>query len=431
MTSKVMQSGERPVSKAMDVWRALEVQEGISLGWQIVVFVASLIALFSRLPGALLHPQFFAEDGWVWYQQAYNLQWFRPLGITQAGYLQMLPRLVAALTLLFPMLWAPLIMNIAGAAVQVLPVTALLSNRCAPWGPLPVRMLMAALYIVIPNAPEIHIVLTNAMWHLAVLQTLLAFSVAPRSWRGRISDIVLFSIGALTGPFCILLLPSIAAYYWIRRQSWTLVVLGIMSVGAITQIVSLAHSARSSTGPPLGVGPVPLLRIIAGSIFVDSMTGSGGAYLRVWLLAIAAIGGVVILFWGWRSGPLAVRLYTTFAVFALVASLKDPLTPGNTARWEVLAGRDGLRYWFLPSLMFLWAAAWCAWGGRNILMRYAGLAVLLLTTIGIVRKWPYAPLLPESHFGADVARFKNLKTGEHMLFQIFGPADRKMELIKK
>ena len=81
-----MQSGERPVSKAMDVWRALEVQEGISLGWQIVVFVASLIALFSRLPGALLHPQFFAEDGWVWYQQAYNLQWFRPLGITQAGY---------------------------------------------------------------------------------------------------------------------------------------------------------------------------------------------------------------------------------------------------------------------------------------------------------------------------------------------------------
>ena len=266
---------------------------------------------------------------------------------------------------------------------------------------------------------------------LLYCRALLAFSVPPRGWRGRISDIVLFGIGALTGPFCILLLPSIAAYYWIRRQSWTLVVLGIMSVGAITQIVSLAHSARSSTGPPLGVGPVPLLRIIAGSIFVDSMTGSGGAYLRVWLLAIAAIGGVVILFWGWRSGPLAVRLYTTFAVFALVASLKDPLTPGNTARWEVLAGRDGLRYWFLPSLMFLWAAAWCAWGGRNILMRYAGLAVLLLTTIGIVRKWPYAPLLPESHFGADVARFKNLKTGEHMLFQIFGPADRKMELIKK
>ena len=85
--SKVMQSGERPVSKAIDVWRTVEVQEGISLGWQIVVFVASLIAVFSRLPGALLHAQFFAEDGWVWYQQAYNLQWFRPLGITQAGYL--------------------------------------------------------------------------------------------------------------------------------------------------------------------------------------------------------------------------------------------------------------------------------------------------------------------------------------------------------
>ena len=72
-----------------------------------MVFLAALVAIFSRLPGALLHPQFFAEDGWVWYQQAYNLGWLRTLGITQAGCVQMLPRLVAGVTLLFPMQWAP------------------------------------------------------------------------------------------------------------------------------------------------------------------------------------------------------------------------------------------------------------------------------------------------------------------------------------
>ena len=77
------------------------------------------------------------------------------------------------------MQWAPLIMNLAGALIQALPVTALLSRRCAPWGPLPVRMAMAALYIAIPDAPEIHVVLTNAMWHLALLQALLAFSASP------------------------------------------------------------------------------------------------------------------------------------------------------------------------------------------------------------------------------------------------------------
>src|SRR5258708_1123949 len=150
-------------------------REDLSFGWQAAVFVAVLVAIFSRLPGAFLHPQFFAEDGWIWYQQAYNLHWLRSLAIAQAGYLQTLPRLVAGLTLLLPMQWAPLIMNVAGAVIQALPVTALLSRRCTTWGPLPVRMIMAALYIAIPDAPEIHIVLTNAMWHLAVLQALLAF----------------------------------------------------------------------------------------------------------------------------------------------------------------------------------------------------------------------------------------------------------------
>src|ERR1700733_6052297 len=167
-----MQGDGRYASGAIRIWRKAEAQDGLSFGWQIVVFVAVLVAIFSRLPGALLHPQFFAEDGWVWYQQAYNLGWLRSLLITQAGYLQTLPRLVADLTLLFPMQWAPLIMNLAGAVVQALPVTALLSRRCIPWGPLPVRMLMSAVYIAIPNAPEVHIVLTNAMWHLAVLQAL-------------------------------------------------------------------------------------------------------------------------------------------------------------------------------------------------------------------------------------------------------------------
>jgi hypothetical protein len=430
MMSQVTQDYRRRLDSGISVWHAIEARAGLSSGSQIVIFVATLIAIFSRRPGTLLHPQFFAEDGWAWYQQAYNFGWFRSLSVTQAGCLQMLPRLVAGLALLFPMQWAPLIMNLAGAVVQVLPVNALLSRRCTPWGPLPIRMLMALLYIVLPNAPEIHIVLTNAMWHLAVLQALLAFSVPPLRWRGRLSDIILFGIGAISGPFCLLLIPLVAAYYWIRRQGWTLVILGILSVGVAAQIFSLAHSVRNPAAQPLGASPVSFLRILAGDIFVDSMTGSGGAFLPIWVLIIAAIGGLTIVIWGWRSGPLVGRLYLIFTVFALVASLKDPLVGGSAPRWPTLANIEGIRYWFLPSLLFLWAATWCAGGGKSTLVRYAGIAALLLTTIGLVRKWPYEPYLPVVHFGADVARFQKLKTGEHMFFPVIGPGDMKMELIK-
>jgi hypothetical protein len=384
-------------------------REGIGFGWQAAVFLAALVAVFSRLPGAFLHPQFFAEDGWVWYQQAYNLHWLRSLGIAQAGYLQTFPRLVTGVALLFPMRWAPLIMSLAGAVIQVL---------------------MAALYLAIPNAPEIHIVLTNAMWHLAVLQALLAFSLPPLSWRGRVSDVLLFSIGAISGPFCLLLLPCIAAYWWIRRERWTLAVMGIALLGAAMQVLTILHSARARQAP-LGVTPLRLLRIMAGNIFIDSMTGTGGPYLRISLLIVAAIGGLTIMVWGWRSAPLAGRLYISFAILVLIACLRDPLLlPGTTPRWEVLANATGIRYWFLPSLMFLWSAAWCASGGESRLVRFAGLAVLLLTLVGVYREWSY-PSWPASHWSADVARFQTLKPGEHMIFQVYDPGGRPMELIKR
>jgi hypothetical protein len=428
--SEVKRSDALDGSRTMGAWRALGAQEGISFKWQVVIFVAALIAIFTRLPDALLDPQFFAEDGWVWYEQAYNLHWLRSLEIAQAGYMQTFPRLVTGVALLFPMQWAPLIMNLAGAVVQALPVSALLSRRCVPWGPLPVRMLIAALYIAIPDAPEIHVVLTNAMWHLALLQALLAFSLPPLSWRGRVSDILLFAIGGLSGPFCILLLPAVAAYWWFRRQRWTLVVLALMFAAALIQVLSILHTVKRP-GAPLGVSAVRLLRIIAGNIFIDSMVGTGGPNLRLPLLVVAAIAGLAILVWGWRSATFAGRLYLVFATVVLMASLRDPLLlPGDTPRWEVLANAMGMRYWFLPSLMFLWCAAWCVAAGKSSLIRFAGLGVLLLMTIGVVRKWTYPPW-PKSQFSSEVEHFNSLKTGEHMVFSIYDPGGRTMELIKR
>jgi hypothetical protein len=406
-----------------------ETQQGLGWRWQLTIFFAALSAIFTRLPGAFLRPQFFAEDGWVWYQQAYNLHWLHALALPQAGCLYLFPRLVAAISLLFPMQWAPLIMNLSGAAIQALPVTALLSRRCSPWGTLPARMLMAALYLAIPNAPEIHVVLTNAVWHLALLQAILAFSLPPLSWRGRVLDMLLFSVGAFTGPFAILLLPAVIAYWWFRRQSWTLAVLALMFAGALVQGLYILHMVRSSA--PLGPTPLRLLRIIAGSIFIDSMVGTGGPNLRIPFLFIAAIGGLSILFWGWRSAPLAVRFYIVFAAVVLMAVLRDPLLlPSNTPRWEMLADAMGIRYWFLPSLMFLWCAVWCALAGKNRLIRHAGSAVLLLAMVGVVRKWIYPPW-PDSQFSAQAEHFKTLKAGEHMTFSVYDPGGRTMELIKQ
>ena len=158
------------------------------------------------------------------------------------------------------------------------------------------------------------------------------------------------------------------------------------------------------------------------------MTGSGGAYLPVWLLVIAAIGGLAIPVWGWRT--LLLRYVSSSPSQSSPGGIAErPSYHGERPRWEELADVAGIRYWFLPSLMFLWERH----GARGAEEQYCAIC----RGCGFVADddWGCSkmalPAVSETHFSADVEPFKNLKTGEHMLFAVYDPDDRKMELIKR
>ena len=157
--------------------------------------------------------------------------------------------------------------------MQALPVVALLSGCTKTWGPLTIRLAMAAMYLVIPDAGEVHIVLTNAKWHLEVLQVEMVCAQPTANWRGRLSDLLLFSIGALSGHFCLMLLPIALMYWWARRQRWTLVIAALLSVCSVIQMYFvLTQPARHSRSAWRLAKE--LLRIIAVDIFFDSVIGA-------------------------------------------------------------------------------------------------------------------------------------------------------------
>ncbi len=133
-------------------------------GSQILIFFLVLAVLISRRPDLFLRPQFFAEDGAIWYAQAYNRGWIASLLIPNAGYLNAVQRLAAGLALTVPLKFAPLLMNCCGLLIQALPVPVLLSARCRTWASLQMRLGMAAIYVFIPNAPEVHVVVTDSQW---------------------------------------------------------------------------------------------------------------------------------------------------------------------------------------------------------------------------------------------------------------------------
>ena len=122
------------------------------------------------------------------------------------------------------------------------PVPILLSARSRNLASMPTRMLLAALYVALPNAREIHLVATNTQWHLALTAALVAFACSPQTWRGRLFDVVVLAVAALTGPYCIVLAPVVLLFWWVRRQPWSLVVFALVSAVACVQIAVLTHS---------------------------------------------------------------------------------------------------------------------------------------------------------------------------------------------
>jgi hypothetical protein len=405
-------------------------RDGLNVGQQILVFVLVMIALFSRCPSRLTHAQFYAEDGMFWFAQAYNLGWLHSLTLPDGGYLNTLQRLGAGLALLVPFQWAPLVMVAIGMSIQALPVTILLSPRCRNWGPLPLRLLMAAVYVAIPNSREIHVVLTNSQWHLALAEALLAFAASPLSWRGRALDGAVFLLAGFCGPFGIVLAPLVLLFWWLRRQRWSLVVFCLLSVGAVTQIVVLLHSVHR-THNPLGASLVALVRIVGGNIVAGALFGSHAFSTKAPMIAIvaAAVVGLGIIFYRLRFANLEWKLWVVYCTALLAASLRSPLIPGTRPLWDLLVSEVAARYWFFPMLVFLWSSVWCALYARDRAFKIAGTCLCFAMLIGVASDWRYGKF-PDDNFAASVRRLHEAKPGDHVIVPI-PPAGWSMELVKK
>jgi hypothetical protein len=410
--------------------QALTDCDGLGTGGQLLSFALATIALFSRRPSLLTHAQFYAEDGMFWFSQAYNLGWLHSLLLPQAGYFNTMPRLAAGLALLVPLERAPLVMAIVGLLVQALPVPIVLSPRMRNWAALPTRLLLAAVYVAMPNTREILIVATNTQWHLALAALLLALASSPRTWLGRLFDVAVVLAAAFSGPFCILLAPIALIFWWLRRQRWSLVISILVSLVACIQIGLLLHNTvRVHT--VLGVRLDPLLRMVGGNIVAGALFGSYAfaSKLPMLQLVAAAIMGMSVYFYCLRFANLEWKLFLIYCVALFAASLSSPLIGGSKPLWDLLVGAVSARYWFFPMLAFVWSAVWCVMYGRDRLFKIAGACIVLCMTFGVVHDWKYRALT-DDHFVESVQRMRDAKPGDHVVFPIV-PEGWMMELVKK
>jgi hypothetical protein len=383
-----------------------------------VVFLLACALLVSRRPDAIFHAQFWAEDGHVWFADAYNFGGWSALFRTQDGYFQVLPRLAASLALPAPLRLAPLVLNLVAIAVEALPVNLLLCSRSSAWGSLRYRVLLAFVYLALPNCWEMDAIITSSQWLLTLCAFLLLVAARPGGVAGRVFDISILLLCGLTGPFCVFLAPVAFFLAWKRRENWRWIEAGILTACCLLQAWGLliVDPAGRSHYAAVGASPALFARLLAAQVYLATLVGGNGlAYysnssLFIFLLLVA-IGGTALVVLCFIKSNVEMRLFLTVTALLFAVSLGSPNTgsPKGVTGWELLTSGGGIRYWFFPTLAFAWSLLWC-FHSRIRLLRIVSAPLILLMCVGIVRDWRH-PAFKDMHFDEYAARFEVAPAG--------------------
>jgi len=400
--------------------------------WHTAVFAAAVVLIISHRPDVISNPQFWAEDGAVWYAEAHNLGWWKVLFEPLGGYLNTFPRLIGALAQAVPLSVAPLFSNLIAILVHALPVVFCLSARFSAIANLPSRLLLSFLYLALPNNFEINATLTSAHWHLGLLMCMLLLAPPAVSLAWRCFDLVVVLLSSLTGPFVIMLCPLAAVVWgWKRRGSWTLTLLFTMTGCALVQATTLLRTGREARIPgTLGATPLLFAKIVASQVFAGAIMGRNAIPYRhshALDAVVITVAGFAVFAYALLRGRWELKTFLIFAITMLAGALLSPLAA--SPKWPILMTAWGARYWFMPMLAFVCSLMWMAGAERPKPVRLVATAVLLLMSVGIVRAWRYAPLA-DLHFSEYVRQFSELPKGSTLTIPI-NPPGWSMTLVKR
>ncbi len=365
---------------------------------QAIVGAISFLIIFSRRPDALLNPQFWAEDGVVWYAQAYGTG-FLSLFNQELGYYCTFQRLVAIVSLWFPFAFVPLIFNLCAIGLKVLVVQFFISTRCSRIVPsLQIRLLLALLYLALPNSWEIDSNLTNTQWHLALLGFLLLIAEPSRRILWKVFDVMFMTVTVLTGPYCFFLFPIAVFRWWQKRESWTLWLLLIIALGCLAEGFSMISHKRLS-GAVVGASFDLFPQILGGQVFTSAIIGQNGYW---WLInrsiwnqtfaTLIAFAGLTLMIYAFTKVSVELKLFIVYSALVFTAALISPAVSATEPQWQIMRLPGAcMRYWFLPMMSFLLVLIYFAPRSKTRLLKIAALCLLVLALIGIIVDWRQPP----------------------------------------
>ncbi|WNG16506.1 hypothetical protein [Cystobacter fuscus] len=214
----------------------------------LIVSAISVFILYLRLPGLFSNPQFWAEDGTIFFEQQMNIG-HSAIFIPYAGYLHLVPRCVSALASLFSAAIAPTL-YLAAAMLMAAWAALTLSLTRASLAPV-----FALTLFVAPHSGEVFGTITNVQWILSTVIPVIVLTESPKGYLSQLNQRAYILFSGLSGPFSALACPLfLYRLFWRRDRHGLWVSLLGMSAGAVQLYMILKdHASSSETRAPLYV----------------------------------------------------------------------------------------------------------------------------------------------------------------------------------
>jgi hypothetical protein len=316
-----------------------------------LILIAIALALFARRPDAFISPQFWAEDGPIFFLQQYQYG-ASAIATPTAGYLLLIPRLIAFFSqTFFDYAHIPRIYSLSSLTATLLVASSILSPRLR----IKYKGLLALSLVLIPHyGNEVFLTITNIQWISCLLLVLVILKCKPDRQYGHVAmqqaaDIFAIIIIGLTGPFLVVLLP-LFLWKWKRESSkYNCLIAAIaLLISAIQLTIIFSHSSNSGLST-LDLDIKALSAFLGFKVFGGLYLGSLASFLNRHLLTVLYIISIFAII---KANPPQSNLiyYCLYAHFAFLAVslLRDG---GPTA---LLPKANGLRYLYIPYVMIAW-----------------------------------------------------------------------------
>jgi hypothetical protein len=370
----------------------------------LLILAITLLAcaiIISRRVDVFTNAQFYAEDGVVWFADAYSRGPLAALGLSYEGYFQIVARLAPVVAAPFGIARAPMIYNIGGLLLQVAPVTYFLTRRFETVVPsFWARVAVSAVYLLMP-APELNVDITSAQFHLAILATLVLIAAEPKRWYWIAFDLLAVALCGLSGPFVYILFPVALLCLLVRRRRFTAVLCAMLAVTLAAQVYASRLSLRTHYGLGASLHAFVLIicnRVILAGLFAED--GGSHVFLAGFPHATVVAGliclvGLLVAGFAALRAPWELRLFALAAVGVVVGGLVDPLVGPSGNAWTVMAVSGGdERYFFMAQVAWLLTLLWVASRLPRVWMTRAAWGVVAAAfALGLLIAWRYPPFV--------------------------------------